>query len=323
LKQLAIICVLAHCGSFVPAEKAIVPVRDRLCTRIGIGDDQEHNISTFMLEMKETAFICRNAGPSSLILIDELGRATSNEDGVAIAWAVSEYLRSKQATTFFVTHYPQLTKLSQVYPGIWNQHMGAQLSKDGGAIHYSHMIQNGPCQISADYGVEISASCGWPRDVVASAKDIRLQIEEMLPDCTAPIVFSAKEFEDKRRASNSIAEICKQLKSIGSDADDEATLRENLDGLKKVIIAQGGATALSMLSATLRGAGATQQNPHQPPPSQGGAHEKAPEKRKGAAKKEADEANKPCDSSLSSSSSSSGSDESASEGEESGPDFGF
>jgi DNA mismatch repair ATPase MutS len=322
LKQLAIICVLAHCGSFVPAEKAIVPVRDRLCTRIGIGDDQEHNISTFMLEMKETAFICRNAGPSSLILIDELGRATSNEDGVAIAWAVSEYLRSKQATTFFVSHYPQLTKLGQVYPGIWNQHMGAQLSKDGGAIHYSHMIQNGPCRMSADYGVEITASCGWPRDVVASAKEIRLQIEEMLPDCTAPIVISAKEFEDKRRAFNSIVEICKQLKSIGSDADDEATLRENLDGLKKAILAQGGATALSMLSATLRGAGGAQR-PHHPSASQGGARGKAPEKRKGEAKEDDD--SKPFDSSLSSSSSSSsGSDESGSEeGEGSGREFGF
>jgi len=73
--------VLAHCGSYVPAEEAFIPIRDRLCTRIGTSDDQEHNISTFMQEMKETAFICRNATDRSLILIDELGRATSNEDG--------------------------------------------------------------------------------------------------------------------------------------------------------------------------------------------------------------------------------------------------
>ena len=250
LKQLGIICVLAHCGSFVPAEKAIVPVRDRLCTRIGIADDQEHNISTFLLEMKEIAFICRNAGPSSLILIDELGRATSNEDGVAIAWAVSEYLRSKQATTFFVTHYPQLTKLADIYPGIWNQHMGATLANDGGAILYSHMIQNGACQMASDYGVEIAATCGWPQGVVASAKEIRTQIEAILPDCTAPIVVSAKEFEDKRRACNSIVELCNQLKGLG-DSGDERTLRENLEGLRQALITQGGADVLSSLRATL------------------------------------------------------------------------
>jgi DNA mismatch repair ATPase MutS len=89
LKQLAITVILAQCGCYVPAEEAFIPIRDRLCTRIGNTDDQEHNISTFMQEMKDTAYICRNATEKSLILIDELGRATSNEDGVAIAWAVA------------------------------------------------------------------------------------------------------------------------------------------------------------------------------------------------------------------------------------------
>lgn len=87
---MAIIVILAHCGAFVPAEEASIPVRDKILTRIGTSDDQEHNMSTFMLEMKETAFICANATDKSLILIDELGRATSNEDGVAIAWGISE-----------------------------------------------------------------------------------------------------------------------------------------------------------------------------------------------------------------------------------------
>ena len=121
LKQIAITVILAHCGSYVPAEEAFVPVRDRLCTRIGTSDDQEHNISTFMLEMKETAFILENATDRSLILIDELGRATSNEDGVAIAWAVSEFLLVRRAMTFFVTHYPQLSRLADVYPNVQNQ----------------------------------------------------------------------------------------------------------------------------------------------------------------------------------------------------------
>ena len=96
LKQIALIVILAHCGSYVPADEALLPIRDQICTRIGTSDDQEHNISTFLSEMKETAFICNSTTDRSLFLLDELGRATSNEDGVAIAWAVSEYLLTKR-----------------------------------------------------------------------------------------------------------------------------------------------------------------------------------------------------------------------------------
>jgi DNA mismatch repair protein MSH4 len=168
LRQLAIIVVLAQCGSYVPAEQAEIPVRDRLCTRIGTADDQEHNISTFMLEMKEAAFICNNATPRSLILIDELGRATSNEDGVAIAWSVAEHLISQQALTFFVTHYPQLTKLGDAYPAVQNQHMGA--GTGGGELTYTHKILPGPCTIASDYGVDMAFSCGWPEDVIRNVR---------------------------------------------------------------------------------------------------------------------------------------------------------
>ena len=166
LKQLAITVILAHCGSYVPAEEAFIPIRDRLCTRIGTSDDQEHNISTFMQEMKDTAFICKNATNKSLILIDELGRATSNEDGVAIAWAVAEFLLIKRSMTFFVTHHPQLCRLADVYPNVQNQHLGAVAETDSGEIRYMHKIMPGPCQMSADYGVEMAATCGWERDVV-------------------------------------------------------------------------------------------------------------------------------------------------------------
>lgn len=97
LKMIALIVILAHCGSYVPADEALLPIRDQICTRIGTSDDQEHNISTFLLEMKETAYICNSTTDRSLFLLDELGRATSNEDGVAIAWAVSEYLLTTRA----------------------------------------------------------------------------------------------------------------------------------------------------------------------------------------------------------------------------------
>lgn len=122
-----------------------------------------------MLEMKETAFICSNATEKSLVLLDELGRATSNEDGVTIAWAVAEFLLMKGAMTFFVTHYPQLSQLSKVYPSVQNQHLSASISTEGtGNIRYTHKLTPGPCTAIPDYGIEMATSCGWPADVVES-----------------------------------------------------------------------------------------------------------------------------------------------------------
>jgi DNA mismatch repair protein MSH4 len=169
LKQIAIIVILAHCGSYVPADEAFIPIRDKIFTRLGNSDDQEHNISSFLQEMKESAFICNNVTDRSLVLIDELGRATSNEDGVAIAWAIAEYLLLKRATTFFVTHYPQLCKLSEVYPNVQNQHLGILPTDDLRDISYTHKLLPGPCTSSADYGIKMCAMCGWDQGVVFEA----------------------------------------------------------------------------------------------------------------------------------------------------------
>lgn len=120
-----------------------------------------------MLEMKETAFICSNATSKSLVLLDELGRATSNEDGVAIAWAISEFLIRKGAMTFFVTHYPQLYKLGDVYSTVQNQHLSSSVSTERtGDIRYTHKVTSGPCTATPDYGVGMAKACGWPIDAV-------------------------------------------------------------------------------------------------------------------------------------------------------------
>ena len=120
-----------------------------------------------MLEMKETAFICNNASQESLVLLDELGRATSNEDGIAIAWAVSEHLLSKKCMTFFVSHYPQLSRLGDMYPTVQNQHLNASVTTDGAkSISYSHKVRPGPCTVATEYGVEMANCCGWPQGVV-------------------------------------------------------------------------------------------------------------------------------------------------------------
>ena len=166
LKQIAIIVILAHCGSYVPADEAFIPIRDRIFTRLGNSDDQEHNISSFLQEMKESAFICNNVTDRSLVLVDELGRATSNEDGVAIAWAIAEHLLVRRAITFFVTHYPQLCKLSEVYPNVQNQHLGILATDDLKDISYTHKLLAGPCTSSADYGITMCTMCGWDQAVV-------------------------------------------------------------------------------------------------------------------------------------------------------------
>jgi len=132
-----------------------------------------------MLEMKETAFICRNATSRSLILIDELGRATSNEDGVALAWAVSEKLLKSNALTFFVTHYSQVTRLSDVYPSVQNCHLGASIGNgEDGEIFYTHTVDSGPCAVAASYGVDLAYACGWPGDVLDEARQFEMHLRQ-------------------------------------------------------------------------------------------------------------------------------------------------
>ena len=149
-----------------------------------------------MLEMKETAFICKNATSRSLILLDELGRATSNEDGVAIAWAVAENLVAKGAMTYFVTHYPQLCQMSKTYPSVQNQHLKASISDDGeGKIRYSHKIGRGPCDATSNYGVDMAVCCGWPADVVEEVRNLVFIRKVVLQ-------FRLSHFESVRFLSN-------------------------------------------------------------------------------------------------------------------------
>lgn len=226
LKQIALITVLAHCGSYVPAEQAIVPMRDRLCCRIGNADDQEHNLSTFMLEMKETAFICNHATSRSLVLVDELGRATSNEDGVAIAWATAEHLLKKRAMTFFVTHYPQLSCLASIYPSVQNIHLEASVSLNSDeGIRYTHKVKPGACTISTDYGLELAAACGWPSEVVADAREIQEEVKARLPNDSFCQNGSLDQISDPTHtlAFQSLDNCCAELQRLLSDDQEKQT----------------------------------------------------------------------------------------------------
>lgn len=226
LKQIAMIVVLAHCGSYVPAEQAVIPIRDRLFTRIGNADDQEHSISTFMMEMKETAFICNNATPRSLILLDELGRATSNEEGMSLAWSVSEYLLKKRCMTFFVTHYPQLVRLADTYPCVQNVHLEASVERGrANSIKYTHRVKSGACSVTTDYGVELAAVCGWPRHILCQAQAIESRVQELIPKNSFCESELDQEAQTKLLAHNNILELRRAMKELASQEFDEDTCR--------------------------------------------------------------------------------------------------
>ena len=167
MRQTALIAVLAHCGSFVPAARAVFGPLDRIFTRIGAHDSLSRGHSTFMLEMSETAWILRNATATSLVLIDEIGRGTSTFDGVSIAWAAAEYLATVNCSfTLFATHYFELTALAQEHPGIANVRMDAV--EHGERVVFLHSVREGPANQS--FGLAVALLAGVPRAVVTQAR---------------------------------------------------------------------------------------------------------------------------------------------------------
>lgn len=175
MRQVALIVLLAHVGSFVPATRAVIGTVDRIFTRIGASDDLAGGRSTFMVEMTETANILNNASEYSLVLMDEVGRGTSTFDGLALAWAIARQLIEKnRAYTLFATHYFELTRLAQDYPTVANVHLDAVEHKD--KIVFLHAVQEGPA--SQSYGVAVAQLAGVPREVVRQAKRKLVELEQ-------------------------------------------------------------------------------------------------------------------------------------------------
>lgn len=166
MRQTALIALLAHTGSFVPAEHVTLGPIDRIFTRIGAADDLASGRSTFMVEMTETANILHNATTDSLVLIDEIGRGTSTFDGLSLAWACAEHLAYLKAYTLFATHYFELTQLSEKLPHVKNIHLDAIEHDD--QIVFLHTVQAGPANKS--YGLQVAQLAGIPRSVIHTAK---------------------------------------------------------------------------------------------------------------------------------------------------------
>ena len=175
MRQTALICLLAYSGSWVPASKAVIGPLDRIFTRIGAGDDLSRGRSTFMVEMTETANILHNASQHSLVLMDEIGRGTSTYDGLALAWAVAEYLaRQVRAYTLFATHYFELTHLPEQLEGVCNVHLKAV--EHGDRIVFLHSVDEGPA--SQSYGLQVAALAGIPKNVLRQARHQLSKLEK-------------------------------------------------------------------------------------------------------------------------------------------------
>ncbi|HOJ14074.1 MAG TPA: DNA mismatch repair protein MutS, partial [Deltaproteobacteria bacterium] len=168
MRQVALICIMAQIGSFVSAESARIGVVDRIFTRIGALDNLSAGQSTFLVEMTETADILNNATEKSLVILDEIGRGTSTYDGMALAWAVAEYLNERRARTFFATHYHELADLSRRHKGVKNFHLAVEES--GAEVVFLRTLRRGA--IGRSFGIYVARLAGIPREVIERARNL-------------------------------------------------------------------------------------------------------------------------------------------------------
>jgi DNA mismatch repair protein MutS len=186
LRQAALIALMAQMGSFVPAGQASLPVTDRIFTRIGASDNLARGRSTFLVEMSEVAEILTSASPSSLVLLDEVGRGTATFDGLSIAWAVVEHLQKHtRARTLFATHYHELTELADLLPSVKNMHVSVRETPS--EIVFLRHVEPGAADKS--YGIEVARLAGLPRSVIERAREVlrkHEQSEHQLSETLSP-----------------------------------------------------------------------------------------------------------------------------------------
>ncbi|MCH8866204.1 MAG: DNA mismatch repair protein MutS [Proteobacteria bacterium] len=225
MRQTALIVILAHIGSFVPAESLRIGPIDRIFTRIGASDDLAGGRSTFMVEMTETATILHNATEQSLVLMDEIGRGTSTFDGLSLAWAAAHYMGdTAKAFTLFATHYFELTALVQELPGCSNVHLDA--TEHDGQLVFLHAVKPGPANQS--YGLQVAALAGVPKEVIRRAQSYlkvleALQLEhDASPQAQLPLTVEAAEIDDAL------------VNAVDALDPDSMTPREALDALYKL-----------------------------------------------------------------------------------------
>jgi DNA mismatch repair protein MutS len=226
MRQVALIVLLAHIGSFVPARAARIGPIDQIFTRIGAADDLAGGRSTFMVEMTESAAILHNATEKSLVLMDEVGRGTSTFDGLALAWAIARHLVEKnKSLSLFATHYFEMTRLALEYREVANVHLDAVEHKD--TVVFLHAVEEGPA--SRSYGLQVAALAGVPRPVVRQAKKyLQLLEDSSLARGNQDDLFSRKTEPEPEPAADPVRE---ELLKINPD---ELSPREALELLYRL-----------------------------------------------------------------------------------------
>ena len=226
MRQVALIVLLAHVGSFVPARAARLGPIDQIFTRIGAADDLAGGRSTFMVEMTESAAILHNATEKSLVLMDEVGRGTSTFDGLALAWAIARHLVEKnKALSLFATHYFEMTRLALEYKEVANIHLDAVEHKD--TVVFLHAVEEGPA--SRSYGLQVAGLAGVPRPVIRQAKKyLQLLEDSSLARGNQEDLFSGKKEEEPEPAIDPLRE---ELQKVNPD---ELTPREALELLYRL-----------------------------------------------------------------------------------------
>lgn len=222
MRQVAVICLLAQMGSFVPAESARLTVVDRIFTRVGASDDLAGGQSTFMVEMAEVSNILRHATSSSLLILDEIGRGTSTYDGLSIAWAVVEYISDKKtigAKTLFATHYHELTELEGQLDGVHNYCVA--IKESGEDIVFLRRIQKGCGDRS--YGIEVAKLAGLPNWVVRRAQEILKELLQNNVNANSQAAI---------RARSEVADSAFQMSLFGKDDPKQEELLDKLKNLK-------------------------------------------------------------------------------------------
>jgi DNA mismatch repair protein MutS len=226
MRQTALIVLLAHCGSYVPATVAKIGEIDRIMTRIGASDDLAGGRSTFMVEMTETANILHNATDKSLVLLDEIGRGTSTFDGLSLAWAVAKQLLEKNRSyTLFATHYFELTRIVDEFKHAANVHLDAV--EHGNNIVFMHKVEEGAANQS--YGLQVAQLAGIPRPVITAAKKklAQLEVHQVASNSPQPDMFTVNESE----AELPVHPVVVELESIQAD---DLTPKQALDLLYKL-----------------------------------------------------------------------------------------
>ena len=231
MRQAALIVLLAHIGSFVPAARATVGPIDRIFTRIGAGDDLSRGQSTFMVEMSETANILHHATTHSLVLMDEIGRGTSTYDGLALARASAVHLaRVNRSYTLFATHYFELTELAASEDGIANVHLDAV--EYGDQLVFMHAVKDGPA--SRSYGLAVAALAGLPKQVLADARRTLAELESG-PHLHPPTPSLQRSlFDESPRPGSPDPEWLQLVEALRTLDPDLLSPREALDALYRL-----------------------------------------------------------------------------------------